>query len=359
MFQPRTLTAVVAAALMAAGAGLVPRAQTTFRFAVSGDSRDCGDVVMPEIAAGAQQDGAAFYWHLGDFRKIYDFDEDMQHEVSRQGKPLTILDYENGAWDDFIAHQLAPFGSTPVYLAVGNHELYPPKTRGDLIAEFADWFNAPEIRRQRLADDPSAYRVQTWSHWVQAGVDFISLDNGSIEQFEPAQMRWVHGVLARDEQDPAIKTIVVGMHRALPESLSADHSMNESPAMRATGREVYETLLHAQNVAHKHVYLVASHSHYYMDDTFNTAYWREHGGVLPGWIVGTAGAYRYTLPADAKDAKMAETHVYGYLLGEVAPDGTIAMRYHRIDESDVPPAVANQFTPGFVHWCFAENAQTR
>jgi hypothetical protein len=41
-----------------------------WRFAVSGDSRNCGDVVMPGIAAGVLKEGPAFYWHLGDFRKI-------------------------------------------------------------------------------------------------------------------------------------------------------------------------------------------------------------------------------------------------------------------------------------------------
>jgi hypothetical protein len=61
---------VVFFALMAAGA----QAQQPWTFAVSGDSRNCGDVVMPAIAAGVHQDQAAFYWHLGDFRAIYDFD---------------------------------------------------------------------------------------------------------------------------------------------------------------------------------------------------------------------------------------------------------------------------------------------
>ena len=32
-----------------------------WRFAVSGDSRNCRDVVMPAIADGAVKDGAAFY----------------------------------------------------------------------------------------------------------------------------------------------------------------------------------------------------------------------------------------------------------------------------------------------------------
>ena len=37
----------------------------TWTFAVSGDARNCGDIVMPAIAAGVKRDQAAFYWHLG------------------------------------------------------------------------------------------------------------------------------------------------------------------------------------------------------------------------------------------------------------------------------------------------------
>ena len=43
----------------------------SWSFAVSGDSRNCGDVVMPAIAADALKHNAAFYWHLGDLRAIY------------------------------------------------------------------------------------------------------------------------------------------------------------------------------------------------------------------------------------------------------------------------------------------------
>src|SRR5438552_1295473 len=48
-----------------------------WRFVASGDSRNCGDVIMSAIAKGAKIDGAQFYWHLGDLRAIYDFDDDM------------------------------------------------------------------------------------------------------------------------------------------------------------------------------------------------------------------------------------------------------------------------------------------
>src|SRR6266550_1069508 len=88
------------------------RAQT-WRFAVAGDSRNCGDVVMPAIAAGVKAGGAAFYWHLGDFRAIYIFDEDLMHDPK---KPANILAYNSAAWPDFLRNQVAPFAPTPVFL---------------------------------------------------------------------------------------------------------------------------------------------------------------------------------------------------------------------------------------------------
>src|SRR5437868_9157417 len=70
-----------------------------FKFAVSGDSRNCGDVIMPAIAAGAAKDGAQFYWHLGDLRAIYDFDQDIVDRRKKAGAPpLSIFDYERVAW---------------------------------------------------------------------------------------------------------------------------------------------------------------------------------------------------------------------------------------------------------------------
>jgi len=38
-----------------------------------------------------RKEGAAFYWHLGDFRAIYEFDEDF---IERHPK-TSILDYED------------------------------------------------------------------------------------------------------------------------------------------------------------------------------------------------------------------------------------------------------------------------
>jgi hypothetical protein len=78
------------------GSGGAP-ADATWHFAVSGDSRNCGDVVMPAIAAGARANQAAFFWHLGDLRAINDFDEDF-HALHPQA---SIAEYLSTAWLDF------------------------------------------------------------------------------------------------------------------------------------------------------------------------------------------------------------------------------------------------------------------
>jgi Calcineurin-like phosphoesterase len=331
----------------------------TWRFAVSGDSRNCGDVVMPGIAAGVLRDQAEFYWHLGDFRAIYDFDEDILHQPEHLGKPLVISDYETLAWPDFIDNQLAAFGSLPVFLALGNHEIVPPKTREEALPQFADWFNAPAIARQRIIDDPHDHRMKTYYHWIERGVAFYTLDNSTPDQFDMAQMNWLVRTLAQDSANPAVTTLVVGMHEALPDSIAADHSMNSFAAGTESGRHAYAALLRVQNEAHKRVYVLASHSHYFMDGIFNTEYLRAHGGVLPGWIVGTAGAVRYALPPNARDAHAAETNVYGYLLGTVSPSGEIRFDFKRLAEKDVPAPITNRYKSAFVHWCFTENSQAR
>src|SRR5580765_1403043 len=281
MFRQPAFALLLSAALTP----LAP-AQQTWTFAVSGDSRNCGDIVMPAIAAGARHDQAAFYWHLGDLRAIYDFDQDFKQLATAAGVPLLIIDYENRAWDDFIENQISPFGNMPFYLGIGNHETIPPKTRTEFIIQFADWLDTPELQKQRLKDNPKDRRLRTYYHWRRGDVDFINLDNASTDQFDRDQLAWFASVLKAGTSDPSIHTIVVGMHEALPDSISKGHSMSESAQGEASGRAVYLQLLGAENNAHKNVYVLASHSHFFMDGIYITEYWRSNGGLLPGWIVG-------------------------------------------------------------------------
>jgi hypothetical protein len=101
--------------------------------------------------------------------------------------------------------------------------------------------------------------------------------------------------------------------------------------------------------------VLASHSHYVMEDVYQTPYWQKRKAVLDGWIVGTAGAERYRLPEQSTWAKFAKTDVYGYLVGTVSPDGSVRFNFEQIDERDIPPYVSERYEKGFVNWCFTKN----
>ena len=170
----RILFAIAAATLLAPAFEPAVAQQppgVTWRFVVSGDSRNCGDVVMPGIAETARKNQAAFYWHLGDLRLTTGFDEDIQHQPEHIAKPMSIAQYENIEWPDFIDSQIAPFGSIPFFLGIGNHEAVPPlKTREDFLLQFADWLESPVLRAQRLRDDPRDHKLKTYFHWTDRGV---------------------------------------------------------------------------------------------------------------------------------------------------------------------------------------------
>ena len=332
----------------------------SWRFIVSGDSRNCGDVVMPAIAAHSAQFAPSFYWHLGDLRAIYKIDEDMAFEAASRGQVLACDNYERLAWNDFTANQVAPFGQVPFYLGIGNHEVIPPKDEPAFKRQFADWLDQPTLKEQRLKDkeppDPQPYY-----HWIQGGVDFIYLDNAN-NRFSPEERAWLRRRLDADKSNTDVKSIVVGMHEALPDSLGNAHSMGDDTAGeegRATGREAYQALENFRDGSHKGVYVLASHSHFYMEKVFDTDRLTDHHrrAPLPGWIVGTAGAVRYALPSAAPPS--SKTDVYGYLLATVAADGTIQFDFKEVQESDVPQWVRQRYPEDLVPWCFDHNSQNR
>jgi hypothetical protein len=353
----------------------------TWQFAVSGDSRNCGDVVMPAIARSVLEHHVDFYWHLGDFRFFGiapdAIDEDM---LNQYGSKLDLDEYRRIAWGDFLSNQIAPFGSLPVFLGIGNHELYisqdKTQSRAAYSAQFAYWLDRPQIYSQRLADGtPGSF--EAYYHWTSNQVDFIYLDNSEDDGFKEPQLKWLDGVLNRDASNPNVLAIVVGMHRALPNSLACGHSMNgDPPAATATdpekkkreetnlastmsGRHAYESLLKWKTETNKFVYILASHSHFFMAGVFKTPYWENvnagNRGVLPGWIVGTAGARRYQLPRDLPSEISAITYAYGYLLGTVKSDGSITFEFQELTEKDVPTEICRRYGTDFIDFCFLAN----
>jgi len=353
-FQPFLLLA----ALLAAGAPSAAEPVREWSFAVSGDSRNCGNIVMPAIAAAVQDEGDRFYWHLGDLRRIHGMDEDYVRERRFAGTVPTATDYYADAWPDFLAHQVTPFGTTPFFLGIGNHETIDPKTREEFRTQFAPLLDRPELARQRRSDGDRrqlSASPPTYYHWRMGAVDFINLDNATGDRFDDEQLRWFDAQVKADLRNHDVRTLVVGMHEALPHSLSAGHSMCASDAGIHSGEHVYARLAAASRRG-KHVYVLASHSHYYLENLYDTAYWREHGGVvLPGWIVGTAGATRYPLPAEVTPGPGARAHVYGYLAGRVAADGEIEFRYHQLDAADLQRSRPADYEPSDVDFCYTDN----
>ena len=327
-----------------------------FSFAVSGDSRNCGDLVMPAIAK--RVGGAKFFWHLGDFRAMFGVDEDIRDEYAVRGKPLpSIYEYfDKLAWADFIDSQVARF-QVPVYLTPGNHEtLYPtkhypdptpldgitPKAAGDYMAAFGAY-------RPAGADN----KDHAYYSWTVGPVLFIGLDNSHENDFDGEQIAWFDRVLDAALKDGAVRTIVAGMHEALPGSLSADHSMDQASS-RENGEHVYARLLNAQNEGGKRVYVLASHSHFFMDGLFNN---QAPARRLPGWIVGTGGAQRYKLPADAGMARTAITHVYGFMTGDVRSDGEIEFGFSQLSKADIKDEAGRRYSDSLVDFCFDKNSR--
>jgi hypothetical protein len=323
-------------------------------FAVSGDSRNCGDFVMPAIAAKVRAENDAFYWHLGDFRWMSAVDQDMK-AMEPAGSSLSLAEYQHVAWDDFLEHQMASFGSLPVFLGRGNHENVKPMTHGGYIAKFSIFLTRPEIQAQRQADGNSNEAVESWYHWTRDGVDFITLDNADREEFSAAQMHWLRSVLDRDlAPNSGIRTIVTGMHEALPHSTSSNHGMDDWDMGISTGEMVYNWLFDAE-AAGKHVYILGSHSHYYSPNIFNTAYWKQHSiTVVPGIIIGSAGAHRNRLPKDAD--KSSKTNIYAYLRGTVRANGVIDFALSEISESEMIAQKWPAAPLDAIHECFVHNS---
>jgi hypothetical protein len=355
----------------------IPAAEGTWRFIVSGDSRNCGDVVMPAIAAQSiERYQPSFYWHLGDLRAIYKIDEDMVAAAQKTGQYLSCESYYKRAWQDFIDHQIVPFGTTRFYLGIGNHEVIPPKTATAFSSQFQDWLLTPRLLTQRqdkaeiaaaktgpcgkIAGRPYLSTVPYY-HWVRGKIDFISLDNSS-GVFPRDQLDWFDCTLERAHNNSGISTVVVGMHEVLPASRASDHAMcddaitdpDQKKESCESGRHVYEALVDFQKT--KKVYVLASHSHFYMKGIFDN---QPAGNRLDGWIVGTAGAVRYALPSGTQAGPEAKTDVYGYLLGTVLQNGEIDFKFQQVAESDIPGEVRQQYPPALISWCYAKNSRNQ
>ena len=102
------------------------------------------------------------------------------------------------------------------------------------------------------------------------------------------------------------------------------------------------------------MYLIASHSHYYSPNIFDTAFWKQYSkSVVPGMIIGTAGAHRYALPKTA--TKGAKTMIYGFMQGTVNADGAIDFALHELSEADLVEHKWPNAPVDAIHECYVHN----
>jgi hypothetical protein len=69
---------------------------------------------------------------------------------------------------------------------------------------------------------------------------------------------------------------------------------------------------------------------------------------------------RYELPDGVPPGPNAKTGVYGYLLGTVSPNGSIAFKFRELTLSDIPDEVITKYSKSFVEdFCFKKNRDPR
>jgi len=77
--------------------------------------------------------------------------------------------------------------------------------------------------------------------------------------------------------------------------------------------------------------------------------------VLPGCIVGTAGARRYLLPdlsPEMKAKTKAETNAWGYLLAKVSASGEIAFDFVKLGLNDLTSDVKDRYGDFARNFCY-------
>lgn len=336
-----------------------PAGDAPWVFTAAGASADCGSAVMPAIAAASRAQHAAFHWHLGGFRHGSKVDKDalFLRVMQTPGGVPGILDYAGVAQGDVREHQIKLFAGERIYTTFGAPEEERPLTKYQFQITLREQFEYPELVAQRAADGDRLANGHGLSppyyHWRERNVEFISIDTSSERWPEPAQQRWIERVVTRAIVDERIRTVVVATHEPLPHSRALE--VDCPPRAVVERREgLYQTFARVA-AAGKRIYLLSASQHYFLNDLYATPYWQsaEHGAVvLPGVMVGTAGAERMLAPGSPPDAAPGD---YGYLRAEVAADGEIRFAFVPLTRAELENAPGSDFEPGLGKACSEGN----
>jgi hypothetical protein len=244
---PSTVPTTVASAL-AEEAGSV-------RLIVGGDSRDDSAHVVPWAFQQAKTREVAAFLFLGDMELTPELDAHFANE-------LPLLD------------------PVPFYPALGNHEVrvfgFVPLGKERAEKAFKDRF----LGTRRTPITSSITDKVVYSVDVPGGVHFVALDNVSQTGFGADQLAWFEMDLDTARHDPAVRYIIVGMHKPLARDGVSTHGMEEDGAHAIADSDAALALMQQHHVS----LIVASHVHEFSKVP------ADHWGGIPGYITGGLGA---------------------------------------------------------------------
>jgi hypothetical protein len=257
--RARVVVPLVAWVVLGCGGGPAPKPTVPVavppgatRYIVGGDSRDDASHVLPWAFREAHARGAAAFVFLGDME----------------------LTPQLGA---HFREQFDELGTIPFYPVLGNHEvqLFGFLSVGQDRAESA--YRRHFLGTARTPVTSSLLDRVVYSVNLPGGVHFVALDNVSQRGFGPDQLAWLSSDLDHAHDDPAVKHVLVGMHKPLAHNGVSTHGMDSDGAQAAADSDAALALFVKAHVS----LILASHVHQFIRFT--------QGGIAT-YITGGLGA---------------------------------------------------------------------
>jgi hypothetical protein len=222
------------------------------RYLAGGDSRNDTSHVVPWAFAEAKARQASGFFFLGDM--------EITPELDR-----------------WFRDELAQLDPVPFFPVLGNHEIQNFGFMPVGVAEAERSFRVKFLSSPRTPVKSALPDKIVYSADLPGGVHFVALDNVTQHGFGAEQMTWLADDLARAHADPAVKHIIVGMHKPLAHNGVSTHGMDHDGDTAIADSDAALALFQKNGVA----LILMSHVH---------AFTKLELGGIPAYISGGLGA---------------------------------------------------------------------
>jgi hypothetical protein len=275
------------AALLSAACALsfaVPSHAETETYIIGGDARDDTNHVMPWAIQKATDLHAKAFIFLGDMELTPVLDAHFRGEIKK-------------------------LGPIPFYPIIGNHEVLAFGAFRDRTAHHEHEFREDFLGKPTTPVNTSFKDKIVYSVLLPGGLHLIALDNVSLHHggFGTEQLTWLKADLEKACTAPAVKHIIVGMHKALAKNGKTTHAMDEDgPAAIADSDKALELLESCAKVK----VIFASHEHLFTKLELGKK--RKIESYITGGLgapltnkLGKENAVHHALKVDVTDDKVA------------------------------------------------------